>query len=48
MRAERSSSELNTTARPSFSNSFGSAAERLRIAPFGASEPNSATSPPSG
>jgi hypothetical protein len=27
---------VNTTARPSFSNSFGSAAERLKIAPFGA------------
>ena len=48
MRAERSSSEVKTTARPSFSNSFGSAAERLKIAPFGASEPNSATSPPFG
>ena len=47
MRAERSSSELNTTARPSFSNSFGSAAERLRMAPLGASAPKSATKPPS-
>jgi hypothetical protein len=47
MRAARSSSEVKTTARPSRSNSFGSAAERLRIAPFGASEPNSATRPPS-
>ena len=46
MRADRSSSEVKTTARPSFSNSFGSAAERLKIAPFGASEPNSATRPP--
>src|SRR2546426_8433668 len=46
MRAARSSSELKTTARPSFSNSLGSAAERFRIAPFGASDPNSATSPP--
>ena len=46
MRAERSSSEEKTTARPSFSNSLGSAAERLKIAPLGASEPNSATRPP--
>src|SRR6266550_1416721 len=46
MRAERSLSEVKTTARPSFSNSLGSAAERLKIAPFGANEPNSATSPP--
>ena len=35
MRAARSSSEVNTTARPSFSNSVGSAAERLRMAPLG-------------
>ena len=37
---------LNTTARPSCSNSRASAAERFRIAPPGASQPNSATSPP--
>src|ERR1700687_1416740 len=48
MRADRSSSEVKTTARPSFSNSLGSAAERLKIAPPGASEPNSATRPPTG
>ena len=34
MRAARSSSEENTTARPSCSNSWASAAERLRIAPL--------------
>jgi hypothetical protein len=47
MRAARSSSEEKTTARPSFSKSFASAAERLRMAPFGASEKKSATTPPS-
>ena len=34
MRAARSASEENTTAPPSCSNSFASAAERLRIAPL--------------
>ena len=48
MRAARSSSEENTTARPVFSNSAGVAAERLRMAPSGASEPNRATRPPCG
>ena len=48
MRLARSSSPSNTTARASVSNSAGVAALRLRIAPRGASEPNSATSPPTG
>ena len=46
MRAARSSSELNTTARPSRSNKLGSAAARFRTAPLGARLPNSATRPP--
>src|SRR6266481_5279758 len=46
MRAARSSSDSNTTARASVSNSRASAAERLRMAPPGASEPKSATIPP--
>ena len=48
MRAARSASEENTTARPSCSNSSCVAAERLRMAPRGARLPNSATSPPCG
>ena len=48
MRFARSSRESNTTALPSRSNKEASAAERFRMAPFGASEPNSATRPPSG
>ncbi len=48
MRAAMSGRLSNTTARASVSNSEGSAAARLRIAPRGASEPNSETSPPTG
>ena len=47
MRAPMSSSDWNTMARPVFSNSDLVAAERLMMAPSGASDPNSATSPPS-
>ena len=46
MRFARSSSESNTTARPSASNKRGSAAERFRMAPRGARLPKSATRPP--
>ena len=48
MRLARSSSPSNTIARASISNSDGVAAERFTIAPRGASEPNRATSPPTG
>ena len=48
MRAARSSRPVNTTARPSDSNSAGVAAARLKIAPSGARLPVSATSPPTG
>ena len=34
IRADKSSSDVKTTALPSFSKSFGSAAERLKIAPW--------------
>ena len=44
----RSSRPVNTTARPSDSNSAGVAAARLKIAPSGARLPLSATSPPTG
>src|SRR4051794_35337895 len=44
----RSSRPVNTTARPSDSNSAGVAAARLKMAPSGARLPLSATSPPTG
>ena len=46
MRAIRSWWSLNTTAGPTWSSSFGSAAERLSTAPRGASEPLRTTSAP--
>ena len=48
MRFDKSSSELKTIARPFLSKSDESAAERLSIAPCGASDPKRATSPPWG
>src|ERR671912_200970 len=46
MRDARSSSPVNTVARPSLSKSAGVAVARLKMAPSGASVPANATSPP--